>query len=102
MTLESSATKYLVAAMNARTLRQDMIAGNIANVDTPGYRPRDVDFESALSQAADKEINNATSNKLQLAKTNGAHLDPEDSLNVKPRVFFRDGHLARNDGTVLI
>lgn len=36
--------------------RQDVLAGNIANLDTPGYRMRDLpvsDFQAALKHAAD-------------------------------------------------
>jgi flagellar basal-body rod protein FlgB len=31
--------------------RQETLAGNIANANTPGYQRRDVDFHSALSDA---------------------------------------------------
>lgn len=31
--------------------RQQVLAGNIANADTPGYKAQDVDFASALKQA---------------------------------------------------
>lgn len=31
--------------------RQQLIASNIANVDTPGYRTKDVDFQSAMKLA---------------------------------------------------
>ena len=40
----------VVAATEARVLRQNLIAGNIANIDTPFYKARDVDFETALAQ----------------------------------------------------
>ena len=32
--------------------RQQLIASNMANVDTPNYRTRDIDFEAALRRAA--------------------------------------------------
>ena len=32
--------------------RQKLVASNIANVDTPGYHTRDVDFETQLESAA--------------------------------------------------
>jgi flagellar basal-body rod protein FlgB len=35
-------------ALDGLAQRQQAIAGNIANVDTPGYQRRDVDFESSL------------------------------------------------------
>jgi len=37
--------------------------------------------------------------KLELARTNPAHLEPKSIEDGnKPIVFYRDGHLARNDG----
>lgn len=38
-------------AADAAWLRNDVIANNIANVDTPGYKRQDVNFEDALHQA---------------------------------------------------
>ena len=38
-------------AADAAWLRNDVIANNMANVDTPGYKRQDVDFESQLKQA---------------------------------------------------
>ncbi len=38
-------------ALNARAFRQQLLASNIANADTPGYKARDVDFAAALRNA---------------------------------------------------
>lgn len=38
-------------AADAAWTRNDVLANNIANVDTPGYKRQDVDFESQLAQA---------------------------------------------------
>lgn len=38
--------------LDACTLRQTVYAANVANVNTPGYRPLDVEFESSLRAAA--------------------------------------------------
>jgi flagellar basal-body rod protein FlgB len=38
-------------ALILRAERQRLIAGNIANADTPGYHARDFDFASALREA---------------------------------------------------
>src|SRR3972149_1727322 len=35
-------------ALNVRAFRQQLIASNIANADTPGYKARDIDFAAAL------------------------------------------------------
>ena len=53
----SKAFKYLESSLKYRAIRQDLIAGNIANADTPYYKSRDIDFESMLSQKAAKEFN---------------------------------------------
>lgn len=36
-------------ALNLRVERAHVLAGNLANVDTPGYLARDYDFKSALA-----------------------------------------------------
>ncbi|HEU4975149.1 MAG TPA: flagellar basal body rod protein FlgB [Baekduia sp.] len=41
----------LERALSGAALRQEAIASNIANVNTPGYRRQDVDFQTALSAA---------------------------------------------------
>jgi flagellar basal-body rod protein FlgB len=48
--------------MNYRTYRQEVISGNIANVDTPGYKAKETLFESELDS------------RLKLAATNQQHL----------------------------
>jgi len=92
--------KYLESAISARAIKQDLIAGNIANADTPGYKPRDLDFETALSKKAAEEFGNKTTEqKLELAKTDSKMMDPVDDFDPsKPTIYIRDGHLARNDG----
>ncbi len=86
------------SAMDYRAARQDMIAGNIANADTPFYRPRDVRFEEVLAQKSASIFAEKTQT-LSMSRTNGAHLDGTGNAdNSKPTTFFRDGHMARNDG----
>jgi flagellar basal-body rod protein FlgB len=34
--------------------RQQLIASNIANVDTPGYHTKDINFQAAMQQATDE------------------------------------------------
>ena len=38
-------------AADASWIRNDLIANNIANYDTPGYKRQDIDFEDALKKA---------------------------------------------------
>jgi flagellar basal-body rod protein FlgB len=40
--------RFNEAALSLRAQRQQQIASNIANADTPNYKARDIDFASAL------------------------------------------------------
>jgi len=99
MSIETSATRAIAAkALDYRAIRQDMISSNIANADTPFYRPRDVRFEDALAEEKAKILHLHTP-KLSLAQTDSAHIPlKNDPDNSKAKTFFRDGHMARNDG----
>ena len=50
----------LHTAINGLSTRQQVIADNIANVDTPGFRARSVEFESALERAIERGEARAT------------------------------------------
>ncbi len=94
----SRAHELMNEALNYRAARQDMIASNIANADTPFYRPRDISFEDYLADKR-REVFADDTAQLQLATTDGAHMQPQQSAASKhPVTFFRDGHGARNDG----
>jgi len=95
----SKARPLLEAAMDYRAARQDMIASNIANADTPYYKPRDVRFEDALIAKKNEIFNKNDSHTLQMAQTNKNHLQAKEASNpYKPTLYYRDGHMARNDG----
>ncbi|TCT00901.1 flagellar basal body rod protein FlgB [Paralcaligenes ureilyticus] len=42
---------FYQAAINLRQQRQEVLASNIANADTPNYKARDFDFKKALQGA---------------------------------------------------
>ncbi len=95
----NKASEFMHSALNARAVRQDMISSNLANVDTPYYRPRDLNFEDVIKKEANKTFAGVKEPVLELAQTVGNHLGSmDDAGNTKPTTFFRDGHMARNDG----
>lgn len=51
MSLFDTTQVALERAMSGATLRQETLAANLANANTPGYRPSDVDFQGALRRA---------------------------------------------------
>jgi len=46
--------QLLQGYLKVMTDRQQVVASNIANVDTPGYHTKDVNFQAALQQVMDK------------------------------------------------
>lgn len=60
-------------ALLLREQRNQVLAANIANADTPGYQARDFDFRAALEQASTSTSANATNTAtLSLAAPQGA------------------------------
>ncbi|MGQ0699760.1 MAG: flagellar basal body rod protein FlgB [Panacagrimonas sp.] len=51
-------------ALQIQQRRMELLAGNIANADTPGFQARDLDFKSALTQAMSGETTGAADSAL--------------------------------------
>jgi flagellar basal-body rod protein FlgB len=45
--------QLLELSMRARGARHEVLSANIANADTPGFRPKDLDFRSVIQTAMD-------------------------------------------------
>lgn len=58
-------------ALNLRAQRQQLLASNIANADTPNYKARDMDFSKSLQSALTRTDASASA----MSKTDPAHLD---------------------------
>lgn len=62
-------------ALNLRAERQKVLASNIANSDTPGYKARDFDFAAALHDAVDgQQMQAQRQGGLALATTEPGHI----------------------------
>jgi flagellar basal-body rod protein FlgB len=70
-----AALSFHQAALSIRALRQELIAANIANADTPNYKARDVDFSAALNAAMSGNAQPAA----DLSKTSEKHLSADKS-----------------------
>jgi flagellar basal-body rod protein FlgB len=46
--------QLLELSMRVRSARHEVLSANIANADTPGYRPKDLDFTSVMRSALDE------------------------------------------------
>ena len=105
----------LERGLDAASLRQTVIANNIANVDTPGFKRSEVVFESELAQALARQglpqspsggyATKATSSlptALAMVRTNPRHLmgfSPSGGTGLpEPRVVPITDTTARADG----
>ena len=59
--LNSAHLALLERYLDVTTMRQTLVTTNIANIDTPGYNTRDVDFRGELRRAMDGEAPGDTS-----------------------------------------
>lgn len=83
--------KTLERQIHAANVRHGVIASNIANVDTPGFKARDVKF--------DKELETAT---IELRKTSPSHMGNAEgasgeNIAVDSRPSWGDGNNVELD-----
>ena len=81
----SKTIDLLHRGMNVASLRETVIANNLANADVPNFKRTDVNFESELKRALDTEKQKPV---LELKLTDPAHIPnwmPRDYQDVQPR-----------------
>jgi flagellar basal-body rod protein FlgB len=61
-------------ALNLRSYRQQVLATNIANADTPNYKARDIDFNSTLAAVQNDATGTGGSTRLAMTNTSAGHL----------------------------
>ena len=82
--------------LGLRAHRQQILAGNIANADTPNYKARDFDFSTALKDA----VAGRSGGNLPLATTASRHLT--GGTEVGPaRLMYRIPSQASVDGNTV-
>ena len=80
-------------ALTLASQRQTLIASNLANLDTPGYRTRDFSFEGALKSALNGQLSPNT-----LTTTNPMHLQGTTSSTFPASTDALRPSAERNDG----
>jgi flagellar basal-body rod protein FlgB len=73
MKLFDATLTRLERSLDVRLARHNILASNVANVDTPGFRPKDVDFNAAMATATSGE-NPGGDASIGLTTTDPAHL----------------------------
>lgn len=90
MNLFSNTITSLDQALNYSTLKQKVISQNIANVDTPNYKAKDVSFKEMLQNEIGQDINTY--------KTDQRHMDFTPNTSSQPGVVTKQNVQYNNNG----
>lgn len=88
----SSVTELLFQQLNFRGERQKVISSNIANIDTPEYKTKNLKFKDTLQKTKEES-------HLQLAQTHSQHMSLSFSDKKSDfEVYEVKGLVEQNDG----
>jgi len=93
----SKTVQALAAALKMREMRMEVIASNIANAETPGYKAKRLDFEESLQRALDVD------GHLKMKSTDDRHFNVGSGgfNNLEPQVYNDpSGVVTPNGNTV--
>jgi len=94
--IEDSTLVKMSHALDCLTRYQQIIAENVANIDTPGYQARTLDFAEALrARSVGRQV-------LPMLRTHERHLPGADvAAPNEPTTLKRNGVLGRVDGNTV-
>ncbi len=81
-------------ALEARVKRAEVLANNLANADTPGYKARDIDFQAMMQQAQQRMSG------FEMAKTDDGHMDTSSDAG-SGQLMYRTPHQPSLDGNTV-
>ncbi|MGC9967012.1 MAG: flagellar basal body rod protein FlgB [Syntrophobacteraceae bacterium] len=59
--------------LSLSSTNQKLISSNLANINTPGYRAKELSFENTLRQSLEEQV-------LQMVRSNSNHMAPDEPL----------------------
>lgn len=90
-------TAFHHQALSLRAHRQQVLAANIANADTPNYKARDIDFSESLKIA----MSGRGVEDVNLARTSTRHLPGSGGDGGPGRLQYRRDTQASADGNTV-
>jgi flagellar basal-body rod protein FlgB len=93
-----AALRFNSEALNLRARRQEVLAANIANADTPNYKARDFDFASTLERVVDE---GRQTQSLGMTTTSGRHLAGEAAALPDQDLLYRVPTQSSIDGNTV-
>jgi flagellar basal-body rod protein FlgB len=92
MTSEMQTVSMFSDALDSSARRHEVIADNMANVNTPGYKRKEVAFQDKLREAYMGE-----GPPVELHKAHPKHFDLKSNPPIKPSVYQVNDTNMRND-----
>lgn len=88
-------------ALQLRAKRAEVLANNLANADTPGFKARDFNFQAALKQAVEQRQQDAgaASSSLPLERTHSGHI--AGSGHIDENLLYRNPSQPSIDGNTV-
>ena len=86
-------------ALSLRAYRQQVLASNIANADTPNYKARDLDFKASLQGALAGK--GGAAGQLELARTAARHLAAGAGAPAGAQLLYRKETQSSVDGNTV-
>ncbi|NKI73956.1 flagellar basal body rod protein FlgB [Dickeya sp. CFBP 2040] len=82
-----AALRFQQEALNLRAQRQEILAANIANADTPGYQARDIDFAKELNKVM--EQGRVSGQSVSLSLTSSRHIPAQKLQQPELDLLYR-------------
>lgn len=92
--------KFTRTALNLRGYRQELLASNIANADTPHYKARDMNFKSALGKALGTTLDVGIES-VGLARTHQGHIAGGQTAPFASLAQYRSEYMGAVDGNTV-
>lgn len=92
--------QFTRTALGLRSHRQELLASNIANADTPHYKARDIDFKSALANALGG-TGAAGVAPVSLARTHAGHQTGAGATPFGAALQYRSEYQGAVDGNTV-
>lgn len=81
-------------ALEGRVKRAEVLANNLANADTPGYKARDVDFQAMMQKAQE------SMSGFGMTRTHESHMDTSP-MGDDSELLYRVPHQPSVDGNTV-
>lgn len=98
--IDTPMIQTLTRALDLTALRQRVVSENIANIDTPGYQTRDIDFAGEFQRALNQDESDVASQPVavhtlrgleQRPDGNNVSIDRESLLMAQNQLQFQTG-----------